>query len=159
MEKVIAREITHVRREEAAKVMAPASYVPAKKKSAPRKLWDNYKEVAVIQKTDRLRIVVAACCREGYRCINLREFYHRKRDNVWVPGRDGIMIPIAAPVNRSKTPDPNNPPKLIYPMQEMMLALQQTMEEAMTMELDDPDNAVWLLPKVKAENVQEETEE
>lgn len=157
MEKVVAREVTHVRREEQGKAMAPAAYVPVHKKSAPRKLWDNYQEVAIIQKTDRLRISVAVGCREGYRCIVLREFYYVKRDDVWKPGRDGIMIPIAAPIGKTRRPDPNKPPKIIYPMKEMMLALEQTMEVAMEMALDDPDNAVWLTPKVKVEKVQEVT--
>lgn len=155
MEKTTAEPLSHVKREEQGKAMAPAAYVPAKKRSAARKLWDNFEEVAIVPKTDRLRFVISAGTREGYRCVVIREFYHRKADDAWMPGRDGIMIPIAAPLGKTKKPDPNNPPKLIYPMQEMLLALQQAADIAMNMELDDPDKAVWLMPKVKAENVQE----
>ena len=157
MEKVTAREISHTEREAKGKAMAPKAYVPVHRKSAARKLWDNYEEVAVVQKTDRLRFVVAAACREGYRCISIREFYHRKRDDEWVPGRDGIMIPIAAPINKTRKPDPNNPPKLIYPMEDMLNALQQAIAAAMEMELDDPAKAVWLMPKVTVNDMQEVT--
>lgn len=126
MEKVTAREI------------------PSKSTAKPRKLWDNYQEVAVVQKTDRLRFVVASACRDGYRCISIREFYHRKRDDAWVPGRDGIMIPIAAPLGKTRKPDPNNLPKMIHPMQEMLTALQQAIEVVMDMDLEDPEKAIWL---------------
>lgn len=150
MEKVIAREISYAKQAAPSKACTPTS-----KKSAVRKLWDNYEEVAVVQKTDRLRFVVAAGCREGYRCISIREFYHRQRDDAWVPGRDGIMIPIAAPIGKTRRPDPNNPPKLIYPMQEILLALQQAIEVVMDMDLDDPEKAVWIMPKVSVSEAQE----
>lgn len=138
MEKVTAREI-------------PSKSTP---KDKPRKLWDNYQEVAVVQKTDRLRFVVAAACRDGYRCISIREFYHRKRDDAWVPGRDGVMIPIMAPLGKTRKPDPNNPPKMIHPMKEMLAALQQAIDIVMDMDLEDPEKAIWL-----NKDTQEVTEE
>lgn len=134
---------------------APKTSLPGLKRVDPRKLWDNYQEVAVIQKSDRLRFVVAACTREGYRCINIREFYFVKRDNAWKPGRDGIMIPIAAPLHKTRKPDPNNPPKLIYPMREMLLALEQAADIAAEMDLEDPENEVWLMPKVTMKEKEE----
>lgn len=133
----------------------PKTSLPGVKRADPRKLWDNYQEVAVIQKSERLRFVIAACTREGYRCINIREFYYVKRDNAWKPGRDGIMIPIAAPLKKTRRPDPNNPPKIIYPMQEMMLALAQAAEIAMDMDLEDSENEVWLMPKATAKEKEE----
>ena len=157
MEKVTVKPISHVANEERAKALAvaPREYTPGLRRVNPRKLWDNYEEIAVIQKSDRLRFVVAACTREGYRCVNIREFYYVKRDDAWKPGRDGIMIPVAAPLHKTRRPDPNNPPKMIYPMSEMLLALAQAAGVAAEMELEDPDNEVWLLPKVTAKETEE----
>lgn len=153
MEPVKARPLNHASREERAKVLAsnPDLYKPGVKRANPKKLWDNYQEIAIIQKTDRLRYVVAACTREGYRCVNIREFYYVKRDNAWKPGRDGIMIPLASPLGKTWTPDPSKPPRMIYPMQEMLLALEQAAAIAAEMDLEDKENEVWLLPKVKME--------
>ena len=136
-------------REPRQKTTAAKQTIPGTKRVDPRKLWDNYREIAYVQKSDRLRFVIAACTREGYRCVNIREFYYVKRDDVWRPGRDGIMFPIVAPLHKTRKPDPNNPPKLIHPMSEMMLALAQAAEYAAEMDLEDPENEVWLKPKTK----------
>lgn len=113
-----------------------------------RKLWDNYEEIARIQKSDRLCFVVAACVREGFRCISIREFYYVKREDIWKPGRDGIILPVISPLGRTRKPDPNNPPKMIHPAKEMALAIAQAIETALEMELEDDDNAVWFEPKL-----------
>lgn len=113
-------------------------------KRKPKRLWDNFEEVAVIQKNDTHRFSIAACTRDGFRCVLVREFYLRKRDNQWMPAKDGIMIPLMYPLGRSKKPDPDNPPKMIYPMQEFVSAMAQAIETARDMELANPDNAVWL---------------
>ena len=157
LEGLFAKPMNHAKREELAKKMAntPKVSLPGVKRADPRKLWDNYQEVAVIQKSERLRFVIAACTREGYRCINIREFYYVKRDDIWKPGRDGIMIPIAAPLKKTRRPDPNNPPKIIYPMQEMLLALTQAVDVAVDMDLEDPENEVWLMPKATAKETEE----
>lgn len=118
----------------------------------PKKLWDNYIEVASVQKGERLKFVLAAGTRDGYRCVNIREFYFAKKDGVWKPGRDGILIPLVAPSKKSKKPDPNNPPKMLQPMKEMLEALQQAIEVASTMALEDPENAMWLEPKEDKSN-------
>lgn len=120
-------------------------------KRKPIRLWDNFEEVAVIQKSARLSFQISACTRDGFRCVTIREFYVRKRDGKMIPSKDGIMIPIAMPINRTKTPDPNNLPKVIHPMKEFILALQQAAEVAEQMELSNPDNAVWLRYNDKTE--------
>jgi len=110
----------------------------------PKRLWDNYEEVAVIQKSGKLRFLIAACTRDGFRCVTIREFYKRKRDGQWLPARDGILVPIMVPIGRTKEPDPNNPPKMIHPMQEFISAIIQAADVAREMELSDPEKAVWL---------------
>lgn len=119
----------------------------AKKEAArrrPIRVWDNYEEIAVIQKSPKLRFHIAACTRDGFRCVAIREFYLRQRDGTWMPGRNGISIPLASPLTRTRTPDPNNIPVVIYPMREFFSALQQAIEIAQEMELANPENAIWI---------------
>lgn len=110
-------------------------------KRKPKRIWDNHETVAVIQKTDRLRFSIEACTRDGFRCVTIREFYLRRRDGQWMPSRNGIMIPLMAPINRGKSADQL---KIIYPMKEFVSALMQAIDIAQEMELADPDNAVWI---------------
>lgn len=117
------------------------------KPKEPKKLWDNYIEVGEVQKNERLKFVIAVCARDGYRCVNIREFYYVKRDNVWKPGRDGILIPITMPLTKTKKPDPNNPPKMLHPMEDLMALLPKVIETAKEMPLDDPNNAIYAIIK------------
>lgn len=125
-------------------------------KRKPTRMWDNYEEVAVIQKSVRLRFSIAACTRDGFRCVVIRELYFRKRDGQWMPSKNGIMIPIMSPITRTATPDPNNLPQIVYPMREILLALAQAADVAEHMELADPDKAVWLYYEDKTEEEQNE---
>lgn len=105
----------------------------------PKKVWDNYKELFEIQKSDRIKFVVAAATRDGFRYINIREFYFKVRDGVWKPGRDGITIPLMAPLNKGES--------LIKPAEAMYEALAQAMHYTENMELADPEHEVWWPPK------------
>jgi len=67
-----------------------------------KRIWDNFEEIAEVRKSDGIKFVIAAATREGFRYINIREFYMRKRDGVWMPGRDGITIPLKAPLQKGK---------------------------------------------------------
>lgn len=113
-----------------------------------RKLWDNYKEIASVQKNERLKFVVAAGTRDGFRCISIREFYFVKRDNVWKPGKDGILIPLISPLKTTKKPD-GNPPEMLYPMRELQSILPGAVEIAAAMELEDENNAMWINTSTK----------
>lgn len=105
----------------------------------PRRIWDNYKELFEIQKSERIKFVVAIATRDGYRYINIREFYCRMRDGIWKPGRDGITIPLHVPLA--------NGTKLIHPATEMFCSLEKAMTLAEIMELADPEHEVWYPPK------------
>ena len=100
-----------------------------------KRIWDNYVDLFEVRKSDRIKFVVAAATRDGFRYINIREFYLRQRDQEWRPGRDGITIPLKAPVEKGK--------KMIYPAGDMMDAIRKAMEYVETMELSDPEHAVW----------------
>lgn len=113
----------------------------------PKKIWDNYIEVARVQKSDRLCFVIAAGTRDGFRCISVREFYYVKRDNAWKPGRDGIIIPLVMPLGRTRKPDPKNPPTFIKPYVELLKALEQASDVATDMALKDPENEIWTAPR------------
>lgn len=104
-----------------------------------KKIWDNYKVIGEVRKSEAIKLVVAAAYRDGVQYINIREFYIRKRDNVWMPGRDGITVPIVIPVSGGKE-RVNTYAKL----SELMAA---TAAELATMPIEDAENAVWYTPK------------
>lgn len=101
-----------------------------------KRIWDNFEEVAEVRKSDSIKFVIAAATRDGFRYINIREFYLRKRDNVWMPGRDGITIPLKAPLNKGA--------EFIKPIVDMLNAIGEARDVADTMELMDDTKAVWV---------------
>lgn len=111
----------------------------------PKRVWDNYREIAEVRKNDRLKFVIAAGARNGYRCLCIREFYLRQRDGVWMPGRDAVVIPLTAPLNQ------NNLSKLemIHPAEDLLAKMPEAIEYAKNMALADPEHEVWFTPKSK----------
>lgn len=107
----------------------------------PKRLWDNYREIGEVKKSDRIKIVVGAGIRDGVRYINIREFYFRQKDGVWKPGRDGITLPLRVPIE--------NGTKIIEPYLELIGLLSDTANALETMELSDKNNAVYVPRKVK----------
>lgn len=105
-----------------------------------KRIWDNYEEVAEVRKSDGIKFVIAAATRDGFRYVNIREFYMRKRDNVWRPGRDGITLPITAGLNKGE--------EFIHPLVEAIKAITAAGEVAATMELADEEKAVWYVQEV-----------
>lgn len=106
-----------------------------------KKIWDNFQEVAEIRKSDGIKFVIAAATRDGYRYINIREFYMRKKDGVWMPGRDGITIPLKAPLNKGQ--------QFIAPAETLLSELEIAMNIAESMELMDDSRAVYMPMKEK----------
>ena len=100
-----------------------------------KRIWDNYEIVGEIRKSDGIKFVVAAATREGFRYVNIREFYFRKKDGVWKPGRDGITIPLKAGLNKGET--------FIEPLAKMLEMLVDAGNRASEMELMDEEHAVW----------------
>jgi len=107
--------------------------------SKPKKIWDNYKVVGEVQKSDFIKFVVAAGYRDGVKYINIREFYLRRKDNVWMPGRDGLTIPVLVPVNKGAT--------LIKPYEVLGTLMGLTVDELELMPIEDEANAIWYTPK------------
>lgn len=101
-----------------------------------KRVWDNYEVIGEVQKSTGIKFVVAAATREGFRYINIREFYFRKRDGEWRPGRDGITIPLVAGINKGE--------EFIKPYKDLMNLLVETAEFAAVMELIDADKAIWI---------------
>ena len=104
-----------------------------------KKIWDNYKVIGEVRKSDAIKFVVAAAYRDGVQYINIREFYIRKRDNVWMPGRDGITVPIIIPVNKGT--------EMVETFPAFMELLHKAAKELSTMPMEDAENAVWYTPK------------
>lgn len=106
-----------------------------------KRIWDNYKVIGEIKKSDSIKIVVAAAIRDGVRYINLREFYIRKRDMVWKPGRDGLTIPIMIPVNQGT--------EMLKTYEGLIPLLAGAAKELETMPIEDENNAVYMEKKEK----------
>lgn len=109
-----------------------------------KRIWDNFEEIAEVRKSDGIKFVIAAATRQGFRYINIREFYIRKRDGVWMPGRDGITIPLVAPLDKGKT--------FIKPYKDIIDALQKAAEAAEVMELMNEEKAIWAEVKTRSKN-------
>ena len=107
--------------------------------SKAKKIWDNYKEIGEVRKSEAIKLVVAAAYRDGVQYINIREFYLRKKDNEWRPGRDGITIPVVIPVNEGK--------ELVHSYETFVEVLAKAVDELSTMPMEDEANAVWYTPK------------
>lgn len=119
------------------------------RRKPPRRLWDNFEQIAVIQKSYKLRICINAATRDGFRCVTIREQYLRKEDNTWQPGRSGIVIPLHVPLHRTRKPDTNDMPVIIHPMSEFLPAFIKAIEYAETMDLADPEKAVFIYSKTE----------
>ena len=106
-----------------------------------KRIWDNFKEIGEVRKSDSIKFVIAAAIRDGVKQINIRGFYKRKRDNVWMPGRDGITIPLVVPIEQGKA--------RLTPYTEMIDVINKTAAELETMELLDEEHAVYIEKKEK----------
>lgn len=106
-----------------------------------KRIWDNFKEIGEVRKSDSIKFVIAAAIRDGVKYINIREFYKRKRDEVWMPGRDGITIPLVVPVN--------NGADRLTPYSGMVELISKAATELETMELADEAHAVYITKKEK----------
>lgn len=106
-----------------------------------KRLWDNYKVIGEVQKSDKIKFVIGAGIRDGVKYINIREFYFRKRDNTWNPGKDGISIPLVLPVNSAT--------KIIEPYKGLIDCMSKAAEELSTMALEDEEHAVYIEMKEK----------
>lgn len=101
-----------------------------------KRIWDNYAVIGEVQKSNKIKFVIAAGIRDGVRYINIREFYLRQRDGVWKPGRDGITVPLKIPVD--------NGTRIIEPYNDFIKVLEETKEALEIMELADDENAVYM---------------
>ena len=112
-----------------------ASVIKDTTAEAPKRIWDNYKVIGEVQKSDRIKLVVAAAIRDGVKYINIREFYLRQRDNEWKPSKDGITVPISIPINKGTD--------RIFPYDALNTLLSATAKELKDMPLYDHNNAVY----------------
>lgn len=104
-----------------------------------KRIWDNFIEVGEVRKSGSIKFVVAAAIRDGVKYINIREFYLRKKDNVWRPGRDGITIPIVVPINEGK--------ERLNTYATMSDAIQKAAQVLSTMPLADKEHEVYMVMK------------
>ena len=104
-----------------------------------KKLWDNYKVIGEVQKSDKIKQVVGAGIRDGARYLVTRELYYRKKDDSWQPGKGGITVPLEVPIN--------NGTERIEPYKHLINLMAKAAVELRAMELSDPEHAVYTLVK------------
>lgn len=121
--------------------VAKARVIQGTTVEAPKRIWDNYKVIGDTQKSDRIKLVVAAAIRDGVKYINIREFYLRQRDNEWRPGRDGITVPINIPINKGTD--------MIFPYDAFITLLAAAAKELKDMPLYDSNNAIYYVREEK----------
>lgn len=109
----------------------------------PKRIWDNYRVIGSVQKSDRIKYVLAAAARDGVKYINIREFYFKQKTQEWKPGLDGITIPIVAPIQKGT--------KFISPYKGLIEMLPKIAEYLSTMPIQDPEHEVWYYPKEEAD--------
>ena len=125
-------------------MIVKATIVPkpkVKKAPKPKRIWDNYEEVGEIQKSDRLKFIVAVGVRDGVKYLNIREFYLKKSEGIWKPGRDGISLPIKLPINKGT--------EIIMPYEGFRDLLAKAAEFSESIALYDEANALYYTPKEK----------
>lgn len=123
------------------------------KKTSARKVWDNYQVICEVRKTDRLKFVIAGGVRDGWRCLIIREFYQRKDDKTWHPGKDGLIIPIKSPLYKEPV---DGIPRFITPLYDMLNALTEATTYLEGMELYSQEHEIWILPRVRAKEIDDE---
>ena len=106
-----------------------------------KRLWDNYKVIGEVQKSDKIKQDVGAGIRDGARYLVIREFYYRKKDDSWQPGKDGITVPLELPIN--------NGTERIEPYKHLSNLMDEAAAELRTMALSDKEHAVYMQVKPK----------
>lgn len=106
-----------------------------------KKIWDNYRVVGEFRKSADIKFVVAIAVRDGVKYINIREFYHRKKTDTWSPGKDGVTIPVAFPIEKGT--------KVLTPLNDFVHVLYNALSVIDEVELYDEENAVYVPIKVR----------
>lgn len=106
-----------------------------------RKVWDNYRKIGEVQKNETNKYYVGAGIKDGVKYLHIHEFYYRKRTGDWMPGRTGISIPIAMPIE--------NAIKILTPLEDLLKVIDETTKALATMELADPEHEVYIQLKMK----------
>lgn len=105
------------------------------------KIWDNYRLLKDVRKTDATLISIGLAVKDGVKFITLREFYLKKTTNEWKPSTNGLNIPIDQPLKDGVT--------VIQPLDGILVAISEVLKEADAFALYDEKNAVYIPKKSK----------
>lgn len=83
----------------------------------PTVIWSNHKDIGEVMKAPATKLKVQLTAREGIKYANIREFYMKKSDNEWRPGRGGMAI-------------------AVEPLKELIKQLQQIVDESESFPLE-----------------------
>lgn len=106
-----------------------------------KRIWDNFKNIGEVKKSDSTKLVVSAACRDGVKYIAIREFYFSKRTQEWNPARDGIVLPLSVPIN--------NGTEMIEPYAGLITEMTKAANALADMPLMDEKHAVYIEKKAR----------
>lgn len=106
-----------------------------------KRIWDNFKNIGEVKKSDSTKLVVSAACRDGVRYIAIHEFYFNKRTQEWKPARDGIVLPLSVPIN--------NGTEIIEPYAGLITEMTKAAHALADMPLMDENHAVYIEKKAR----------
>lgn len=102
-----------------------------------KKIWDNCKYIGEIKRSDATLIKFELVSRDGVKYINMRDWYKRKRDDVWMPGMSGFAVPLLFPIDGEKQDVAN----------QVVAMIQEAIKQSTDFKLEDAEHAVWAQPK------------
>ena len=114
-----------------------AVYIERKGQMAKRKtMWDNYKVVGVVRKSDYKKLIVAIGCKDGARYIIIREFVHFVSLGEWRPNKRYLAIPLKYPIDGGTT--------ILEPFNALLYTLMDAVPQLLELPLEDENNKVYL---------------
>ena len=105
----------------------------------PKKVWDNCQLIGDVMKSASKRLRVELVAKDGIKYINIRGWYKRKADEVWMPELAGIAVPVLIPVDGSN----------VASAEQLIKHMQEALIQAPSFEIENEANAVWYTPKEK----------
>lgn len=105
----------------------------------PKRIWDNYRKIGMVCTGDKRSVLVGVGIRDGVSHIVLRDFYFSARNDSWMPSFHGMTVPIRIPIRKGTF--------IQESYNDLILMLAKAVEEAATMPIADPENAVYAAAK------------
>lgn len=95
------------------------------------KLWDNYKELGIVKKTAKIRLIVYVATKDGVRNVGIQEQVYKTKLGEWRNTYHSIVMPLLWPDGNCTA------------FADVMKLLSPAAALAEDLELEDELNEVW----------------